>query len=283
MNTKVFITAAGKFLPGHPVSNSEIEEYLGYVNGKPSRTKEKILKQNGIKTRYYALDKNQNTIISNSKMAANAIDDCLQKSEVNNKKTIDFLAAATTQGDLPVPGFASMVHADSGIGNCEIATLHGVCSSSMMAIKSAFLQVKSDNKTNAIVCGSEMPSRMFKASHFNDQNSKNLNLETDFLRWMLSDGAGALMLQPSPNKTKLSLEIEWIELTSFANQFDVCMYTGANKDKEGHLEKSWLDYPNFYAANKAGAINLKQDLKLVNNIVKLGVDGFFRLISKGKI
>jgi 3-oxoacyl-[acyl-carrier-protein] synthase-3 len=152
-----------------------------------------------------------------------------------------------------------------------------------MAIKSAFLQVKSDGKNNAIACASEMPSRMFKSSHFEEQHSKSINLETDFLRWMLSDGAGALLLQPQANKTKISLEIEWIEITSFAHQFDVCMYTGANKNQQGHLEKSWLDYPNFMEANRAGALNLKQDLKLVNNIVKLGVDGFFQLISEGKI
>ncbi len=286
MRSSVYITSAGKYLPGKPVFNDEIEEYLGKIGGRVSRTKEKILKQNGILTRYYAIDKNQQTTISNSQMTVNAIEDCIQNSTIH-KTEIDFLAAATTQGDLPIPGFASMVHAQSGIGECEIATLHGVCGSSMMAIKNAYMQVKSEGKKNAIACAGEMPSRMFKAQHFEKQtaqlNGKDINLETDFLRWMLSDGAGALLLQSQPNPNKFSLQIEWIDLKSHAHLFDACMYTGANKDKQGKMGKSWLDYSNFQEADADGAVNLKQDIKLVNNIVKLGVDGFFDLINENKI
>ena len=51
-------------MPGNPVSKNEVEEYLGMINGKSSRTKEKMLQQNGIKTRHYAIDKNQKTTIS---------------------------------------------------------------------------------------------------------------------------------------------------------------------------------------------------------------------------
>ena len=286
MNTRVYITAAGKYLPGNAIPNEEIEDYLGLINNKPSRTKEKMLQRNGIKTRYYALDKNQITTISNSKMAANAIQDCITHASIHQSE-IDFLATATTQGDLPIPGFASMVHAETEINICEIATLHGVCASSMMAIKNAYMQVLCDGKKNAIACAADMPSRMFKANHFANQKhiqeGHDIHLETDFLRWMLSDGAGALLLQPQPHPNQVSLQIEWIELKSFAHLFDVCMYTGSNKNKEGNLQEAWLDYPNFSDADAAGALNLKQDIKLVNNIVKLGVDGFFELINEGKI
>ena len=72
-NNKAYITAAGKFLPGQPVGNHEIEEYLGRVNGKDSRTKERMLKQNGIQYRHYALDKNQKEQFSVAGMTASAI------------------------------------------------------------------------------------------------------------------------------------------------------------------------------------------------------------------
>lgn len=286
MTTRVYITAAGKYLPGNPIPNEEIEDYLGLINKKPSRTKEKMLQRNGIKTRYYALDKNQNTTISNSKMAANAIADCISHATIHQSE-IDFLSTASTQGDLPIPGFASMVHAETEINICEIATLHGVCASSMMAIKNAYMQILCDGKKNAVACAADMPSRMFKANHFSNQKhiqeGHDIHLETDFLRWMLSDGAGALLLQPHPHPNKVSLQIEWIEIKSFAHLFDVCMYTGSNKNREGNLEKAWLDYPNFSDADADSALNLKQDIKLVNNIVKLGVDGFFELVNEGKI
>ncbi|WP_169747060.1 hypothetical protein [Edaphobacter aggregans] len=33
--------------------------------------------------------------------------------------------AQTSQGDLPLPGFASMVHGELKVPPCEIATVHG--------------------------------------------------------------------------------------------------------------------------------------------------------------
>ena len=51
-----FITAAGSFLPGAPVSNDEMEAKLGLVAGKPSRYRQRILRSNGIATRHYAID-----------------------------------------------------------------------------------------------------------------------------------------------------------------------------------------------------------------------------------
>ncbi len=284
-NNKAYITAAGKFLPGPPVGNNEIEDYLGRVNGKYSRTKERILKQNGIQHRHYALDKNQKEQFSVAGMTALAIQDCI-KNSIINKKEVDFLAAATTQGDLPVPGFGSMVHAESGIDTCEIATLHGVCGSGMMAIKNAWMQIMLKEKQNAIACAGEFASRMFKAGRFQHQKhiteGNGLSMETDFLRWMLSDGAGALLLQPEPSPHHFSLEVEWVDIRSYAHLFDVCMYAGANKSSEKKAV-SWLDYPSFTEADQDGAINLKQDLKLVNNIVKLGVRRFFELIDENKI
>lgn len=283
---KVYLTAAGKYLPGKPVNNDEIEEYLGKINGESSRTKTKMLQQNGIQSRHYALNKDCEPTETVSGMAAKAIVDCLQHATIH-KDEIDFLAAATTQGDLPVPGFASMVHAELGNATCEIATLHGVCGSGMMAIKNAWLQIMAGGKQHAVACAGEFASRMFKAERFQNQtylqHHAGLSMDTDFLRWMLSDGAGAVLMQPQPSPNRFSFAVEWIEIQSYAHQFDLCMYAGTNKTRDGHAGKSWLDYPDFQAADRDGAINLKQDLKLVNNIVKLGVQRFFELCDTGKI
>lgn len=46
------------FLPGDPVPSSEMEDYPGYINGKPSRHRALVLRQNKIKTRHYALEIN---------------------------------------------------------------------------------------------------------------------------------------------------------------------------------------------------------------------------------
>ena len=281
---KVYITSVGKFLPGSPIDNEEMEDYLGKIHGKPSRLKERMLKQNGILARHYAMDKQQRSLYSVSQMASRAIDDCLKQSGIS-KNEIDLLAAASTQGDLPVPGLASMVHAEAGLGTCEISTSQGVCGSGMMALKNAWLQVATGEKQKALVCASEFASRMFKASRFEQQDCAkdgHLPLETDFLRWMLSDGAGALLLQPQPATDRVSFEIEFMDIRSYAHLYDVCMYAGINKEREVH-SNSWIDFDSFAQADKAGALNLKQDTKLVLNIVKLGVQRFFELIDEKKI
>lgn len=283
MKQRVYITAIGKYLPGKPISNDKMETYLGCIHGKPSRTKNKMLQQNGITTRYYALDENQNTTISNTQMTANAIADCLTKAKINPAE-IEFLSAATTQNDVAVPGFASMVHAETQIENCEIASHQSVCASGMMAIQNAYLHIHNSIQTKAIACAGDLPSRMFKAKRFENQNHPNgIPLDTDFLRWMLSDGAGSFAMQNQPSSHQISFEIEWIELKSHAHKFDVCMYTGLNKNRDGSHQKYWMDYDSFSDADKAGAINLKQDLRLVNHAVSLGVQHLFELVDNGKI
>src|SRR5258708_7004991 len=159
---QVFITSLGKFLPGDPVANDAMEEFLGTIDGKASRIRKRILKQNGIQTRYYAIDRQQKTLFSNAAMAANAARAAVKRAGLDLDE-IDFLAAATSQGDFPIPGFASMVHGELKSPPCEIATLHGVCASGVMAVKSAMLQILQGDKRHAVVCASEFPSRLFKS------------------------------------------------------------------------------------------------------------------------
>jgi 3-oxoacyl-[acyl-carrier-protein] synthase III len=283
---KAYITSMGKFLPGEPIDNAAIEDYLGKIDGKASRVRTRILRQNGIQTRHYAIDRDQKTLFSNAEMAARASQEAITLASLD-LADIDFLAAATSQGDLPVPGFASMVHAELGAPPCEIATLHGVCASGVMALKSAMLQILGGGKITTVACASEFASRLFKSTRFEAQEklkSTALGFDSEFLRWMLSDGAGAAVLRNAPAPVGLSLEIEWIELKSFANLFEPCMYVGPEKAtrQKGNRERvpSWLDYPSFHAAADAGAINLRQDVRMLGDVVRYAVRGLLEVAEK---
>jgi len=278
---KVYITSSGIFLPNEAVCNEEMEEYPGRINGKNSRVRERILKQNGIQKRYYAMDKNQNSTHSNAEMANKAIEAALEQSGLHSKE-IELLATGTTQADLPVPGFASMVHAKMGRSDCEIASFQSVCASGMMALKNAYAQIKSEEKENAVCVGSEFASRLFKASRFEAQQLDSLPFDAEFLRWMLSDGAGALVLENKKNEKGISLRIDWIDLKSHAHEYPLCMYTGKTNNKD-EAEKTWLDYPDYESASLAGALNLKQDIRLLDQVVKKGVAHYFELIDRGMV
>ncbi|SIS69877.1 3-oxoacyl-[acyl-carrier-protein] synthase-3 [Zobellia uliginosa] len=279
--SEVYITSTGSFLPNKAISNDEIEDYLGRINGKDSRAKSRVLKQNGIKTRHYAIDKNQESTHSNAQLAVSAINDAIQKSGLRSSD-VELLCTGTTQGDLPIPGFASMVHAGLDFNRCEVANFQSVCASGIMALKNAYAQIKSDEKKNAVCVGSELASRLFKAPRFEAQGVDDLPFDAEFLRWMLSDGAGAFVLQNKKNENGLSLKIDWIDLKSHANEFPVCMYTGKT-DNKNETEKTWLDYPSYEEASKAGAINLKQDTRLLDKVIKTGVAHYFELIDQGRI
>ncbi|MBK9272328.1 MAG: 3-oxoacyl-ACP synthase [Saprospiraceae bacterium] len=277
----VYINSAGIFLPNQAISNDEMEKYLGLIAGKNSLAKSRILKQNGIKQRYYAMNANQLSTHSNARLAIHAVESALSKSHLRPKQ-IELLCTGTTQGDLPIPGFASMVHAGLEFSNCELASFQSVCASGMMALKDAFSQIKSGEKNNAVCVASEFASRLFKASRFEAQGMSSLSFDTEFLRWMLSDGAGAFVLENNRNSNGLSLKIEWIDIKSYANEFPLCMFTGKT-DNTNEDEPSWLDYPDYEAAARAGALNLKQDVRLLDSLIKSGVAHYFDLIDQGKI
>lgn len=279
-----FITHCGKFLPGNPVENDQLEAYLGKVNGRPSKVKNRILKSNGIQQRHYALDQQQQSTHRNSQMAALAIQDVLKTANLE-PAAIDLLAAGTTWADLLVPGFANMVHGElPEFSPIEVMTSMGVCCAGVTALKYAASQVKLGEKYRAIAVASEQPSRLFKHTNFEAetkiQAGNSLGFDTEFLRWMLSDGAGAFLVQNSPNPSGISLKIEWIELISHANAYPVCMYAGAADET---VQKTWMDYPSYVEAAQAGALNLRQNIRLLDHVIKLGVEGWLRLIEAGRV
>lgn len=284
MSRDVFITSLGKFLPGEPISNDQLEDYLGKVRGRPSRARSRVLSQNGITQRYYAMDREQRSRLRNWDMAVHAIQDALARSPITLGE-MDLLVTATTQADLVLPGFASQVHRALGGPACELASLQGICSAGMQALKAATLQVATGEADRAVVCASEFVSRLLKAGHYEEVagGSNALPFEAEFLRWMLSDGAGAAVLQDKPHPTKPSLKVEWIDIRSHANRYELGMYVGANRGQDDGFGTGWIDYPSFTEAAAAGVFTIKQDIRRLEALVGLGVDGFFAHVDQGRI
>jgi 3-oxoacyl-[acyl-carrier-protein] synthase-3 len=109
-----------------------------------------------------------------------------------------------------------------------------------------------------------------------------IQFDKDFLRWMLSDGAGAVLLQNQPGEG-LSLRVEWIELSSAAHELPACMYCGADKNADGSLT-GWLQLsPKEWATRSV--FTVQQDVKLLNaNVVRATLTDPLRiLIAKHKL
>ena len=278
----VYINGLGAFLPGEPVPNAEMEDYLGCVFSKPSKYRAASLKQNRIKTRHYALDKQGHSLHSSSGMAAAAVQAAVKNSE-NALDAISYLATSATLGDGLVPGLAAHVHAALNIKEIEIASFQSVCASSLMAFKSAYTQLKAGEHSCAAVSGSEFASRYFRPGNYECVDAYKaageIPFQADFLRFTLSDGAGAAILETKPNARQLSLKINWIDLRSYANRFDTCMVGGAVKrDQDWHY---WSSFGDPIAAAQAGALLLIQDFDIMKRMLPVWVSHYLDLIDKG--
>jgi 3-oxoacyl-[acyl-carrier-protein] synthase-3 len=275
MEKEVFINRITKFLPNNSLDNDSMENYLGKIGEKPSRVKSIILRQNGIKSRYYALNQKNEITHTNAEMVVCAINGLLDDSITIDD--IDMLICATSVPDQIVPSHASMVHGLLKNKQMEIMSPSGVCACGVHALKIAYMSIKSGNSKNAICTGSELASGMLHSKNYKEEYDKlrlleekpMIAFEKDFLRFMLSDGAGAMLLEKE-RRGKISLKIEWIETVSYANEAQVCMYMGAEKIENGELkswksfsEKEWLDNSVFA---------LKQDVRMLDSkVIKLAV------------
>ncbi len=268
----VFITKASTYLPNEAVSNDEMETYLGYINDTPSKAKSLILRNNKITTRYYALDKNGKPTHTNAQITAKAVE--MLFDEDFSKENMELLSCGTTSADQIQPSHASMVHGELNLGrSIEINTSTGLCNSGMNAFNYGFLSVKAGVKQNAVCVGSERFSAWMTADKFNHE-AENLKLleerpivafKREFLRWMLSDGAGALLLENRPRENSTSLKVEFIDFYSYAHEIEACMYSGCEKQEDGSL-KSWADYPSDEWL-KESIFALKQDTKILDQYI----------------
>ena len=271
MRTEVFLTRTGAFLPFEPVSNDDIESVLGQVGGKPSRARRLVLRSNGIQSRHYAIDRaTGEPAMSNAQMTAAAI-----RALGADIGHVDCLATGTSLPDQLMPNHAVMVHGELGWPRLEAVSCAGICLSGTAALKHAWLSVRAGEAQRAVATGSELASPILLARNFDAEVEHKLQaleerpeiaFEKDFLRWMLSDGAGAVLLETAP-RGPLSLRIDWIELSSAAHELPACMYAGADKNDDQSL-RGWLRFSNGdWQAKSVFAV--KQDVRLLNeNIVR---------------
>ncbi len=271
---EVYITRTSHYFPNNPVSNDEMEEYLGYINNKPSKSRRIVLRNNGITNRYYALEKGGKVTHTNAQLTAEAIKD-LFKNDPEAIKNIDVLACGTSSPDQMMPSHACMVNGWlPELGSIEVVSPSGVCCAGMHALKYAYMSVKTGDAKTAIASGSERMSAALVAHQFEDEVHKLMELEEnpyisfdkEFLRWMLSDGASAFLLSNKKSEEGLSLKIEWLEGVSYADHMESCMYMGADKQEDGSL-KSYLEF-DHHEMNEKSVLSIKQDVKLLSpNIV----------------
>ena len=281
----VYINKVAVFLPNKPVSNEEIEDYIGLIGGKPSRVRSIVLKQNGIKTRYYGLDKEHKITHSNAQLAKEAVLGLFEENAVPSDITL--LACGTSTPDQLLPSHASMVHGELGNFPMEIFSSAGVCLTSLQALKICYSNILAGLHDNAVCVASELTSPAlvskfydpeYEATHDNPDKDPYMAFEKDFMRFMLSDGAGAVLLQDHP-EGDCSLKVEWVEMTSYANELPTCMFMASELEPNGRL-KSWKEFSPEEIKDR-GVLVGKQDIRqLKKHAIKYWVDHIETVLAK---
>lgn len=282
---RVYLESAGYFMPGGPVDNEQMDAYIAPLNRMSQRIKRSILAENGIRQRHYAIDAEGKTVFNNAQLAAAAIRDCLARGGAD-LADVSLLATGSSGGDVLMPGFANMVQGELAAPPMETLSVHGICAAGVSAIQAAAQGIELGAHRSALAVASELPSRLFKRSRFAARGYET-DFDSHFLRWMLSDGAGALLLSdgaasagksgPIPGSNGLRLRIRWIHQRAFSGDYPVCMQMGLTEDRErGHL-----DYGSWAEAEAAGALSLRQDIRLLPHLFDVGIHEYATLVKDG--
>lgn len=266
-----YIVAMGKFLPNAPVGNDEMEYVLGRVDDRPSRARRITLRNSGIVSRHYAIDPASGLPThTNAQMAASAVRDALAHAQLR-VADVELLACGTSSPDQLKPAHAHMVHGELGEAALEVVSLAGVCSAGMAALKHASLAIRAGDVARAVCTGSELASSFMAARNFSRESTPTVDaaerapglaFEKDFLRWMLSDGAGAALLAAEPLAGRPALRVDWVDGISLAHREPVCMYSGAIKLPDGRL-RGWRNAGSPAEMVREHYLSVKQDARLL--------------------
>ena len=271
---EIYLTATGAFYPGEAVGNDRIDDYVAPLNGTSSRLKRRILAENGIEHRYYSTGPDGATRFGAAQMAAEAIRSCLGSAQVA-LADVDMLCTGTSGGDATLPGFANMVQGELTSPPMITSSHSGVCAAGLSALQHAAMSLATQRAARALIATSEVPSRLFKRSRF-ASCGYDIDFDAHFLRWMLSDAAGAWLLETAP-RGALSLKLLSVHLRSFSGDYPVCMQVGLAAGSN----RSYLDYESFAQAEADGAYALRQNIRLLPNLFDLGIHEYVRLAQAG--
>lgn len=207
MIDRVGIIGTGSYLPGAPVSCDRIEDILGHIEGLneslnalEERVRKNILIRSGVRQRYFAIDPiSRVQTESNASMIEFAIRSALKAAQIK-ENSIDLLVVSAPTSDGACPPLSAMVQHRLGIARCAEIEIHSNCTGAPKAIQVAFDMLRTGRYRRAAVSYAQLSSAFLRAEYFNPTCVSAENL---MLRYVLSDGCGALILDAHPSEVNL--------------------------------------------------------------------------------
>ncbi len=197
------LTGTGSYLPGKPIAIEEVDYYLGELTKAPKKLQKwlirmKDLMKEMLEVEYYhfAIDPETREFTDdNITMSVKAAQKALKGAGLN-PEDIDLIVYGSAHQD-QMPTASVRIQEALGVEQCGEISIHANCTSAYKALLIASDFIRSGRYKNALVLSSSMSSSELRAEYYNQELVKKEEL---FLRYFLSDGAGALVLQATDEK-----------------------------------------------------------------------------------
>ena len=214
------LTGTGSYLPGKPISIEEVDYYLGELTKAPKKLQKwlirmKDLMKEMLEVEYYhfAIDPETREFTDdNITMSVKAAQKALKEAKLN-PEDIDLIVYGSAHQD-QMPTASVRIQEALGIEQCGEISIHANCTSAYKALLIASDFIRSGRYKNALVLSSSMSSSELRAEYYNQELVKKEEL---FLRYFLSDGAGAFVLQAADEK-KNGLFVEYTYMESIGGK-----------------------------------------------------------------
>lgn len=182
---QVHIVSTGSYLPGDPLTNADLERWIGAVSPD-------LLAQVRIDQRHWLVDPATGAHReTNSAMAAKAIQSALEPAGLA-PADIDLLILSTSSPDYPLPPTVALVQDKLGLSRCATLELRSGAAGSVAALDMARLYLERGVYSTAVVVGSEAISPLLVPTL---QNPKALRVRDRLGMYSFGDGAGAMVLR----------------------------------------------------------------------------------------
>ena len=201
MSRPVYVTGSGSFLPGDPIPFDRIPQMLGELTGAPPRIQRWLARSHpvmrellAIRYVHYAMDPQTRRFTEdNVTMAVKAAKRALERAGLV-ASDVDLICYGSAHQD-QMPTASVRIQEALGIETCQELALHANCTSAYKALYLAHQLIAAGLNQTALVLSASISSSELRAEYFNQALADKESL---FLRWFLSDGAGALVLSALP-------------------------------------------------------------------------------------
>lgn len=211
---KVKVIGSGSYLPGKRITIDEVDRYLGPLNNAPMKIQSwlkrmKILMKEMLEVDYYhfAIDPETREFTDdNISMSVKAARMAIQSAGIT-AEDIDLIAYGSAHQD-QMPTASVRIQEALGLEKCSEISIHANCTSAYKAFLTAYDMIRLGRYKTALVVSSNISSSELRAEYYNQPLIKK---EEVFLRYFLSDGAGAIILQSSEADSGLMVENAYME------------------------------------------------------------------------